>query len=293
MRRTLHHAPFTRRAAFLAVIFMMAGGCALQQDLVAVDSRVARQQKKAEADRAALRSEIAKYHQEQLKLDEGYRNRHAELHTLMNELREEMQALQGQAEESTHDIQRRITPLSESAASQEEHWKNLEKQLQMSLLRITRLEEYLGLEPSEKPVPVESKETEADKGEAKGEKTPEGLYEEAKTRFDQGEYEEARELFQAYLDQYAQSKNADNAQFWIGEIYYHEKWYEKAILEYQKVIENHPKGNKVSSALLKQGFAFSNLGDNANAKLVLKELVRKYPDSTEAKIAKKKLQALQ
>jgi len=85
---------------------------------------------------------------------------------------------------------------------------------------------------------------------------------------------------------------ADNAQFWIGEIYYNQKWYEKAILEYQKVIENYPNGNKVQSALLKQGFSFFNLGDKANARLIFTELIKKYPKSNEAEIAKKKLKGL-
>ncbi|MBU4503079.1 MAG: tetratricopeptide repeat protein, partial [Proteobacteria bacterium] len=81
-------------------------------------------------------------------------------------------------------------------------------------------------------------------------------------------------------------------QFWIGEIYYSEKWYEKAIVEYQKVIEKYPKGNKVPASLLKQGFAFLNLGDKANARLILQELVKKYSEATEAKIATKKLKEL-
>jgi tol-pal system protein YbgF len=88
---------------------------------------------------------------------------------------------------------------------------------------------------------------------------------------------------------YPKSKHADNAQFWIGEIYYREKWYEKAILEYQKVIEKYPKGNKVESSLLKQGLAFYNIGDRANARLILNVLIKKYPKSNEAKIAKRKL----
>ena len=58
------------------------------------------------------------------------------------------------------------------------------------------------------------------------------------------------------MEKYPKSNSADNAQFWIGEIYYREKWYEKAILEYQKVIENYPQGNKISAALLKQGLHF-------------------------------------
>ena len=82
---------------------------------------------------------------------------------------------------------------------------------------------------------------------------------------------------------------AGNAQFWLGETYYREQWYEKAILEYQKVIENYPDGNKIEASLLKQGLAFFNLGDKANARLILQELIRKHPKSNEAQIARQKV----
>ncbi|MBW2193487.1 MAG: tol-pal system protein YbgF, partial [Deltaproteobacteria bacterium] len=116
------------------------------------------------------------------------------------------------------------------------------------------------------------------------------IYTSAKMAFDRGNYDAAREGFQTLIKQYPGSRHADNAQFWLGEIYYREKWYEKAILEYQKVIEQHPKGNKMQAALLKQGFAFYNLGDKANARLILKELIKKFPESTEAEIARKKIE---
>jgi tol-pal system protein YbgF len=275
--------------ALLAIVLLVGGGCALQEDLVTVNSRVTGQSKKAEADRAALRAELARYHEEQIKSEETYRNKYADLHALMNDLREDVQGLRGQLEESGYDAQQR----AESDTRRQEQWQKVEKQLQSSLDRIIRLEAYLGMEPSEKLLPSEAAATEPHAGKPTTEQTPDGLYAAAKQRFDRGEYEDARQLFQALLEQHPKSDNADNAQFWIGEIYYHEKWYEKAILEYQKVIENYPKGNKVRSALLKQGLAFSNLGDGDNAKLILKELVRKYPNSKEANIAEKKLKTFQ
>ena len=78
----------------------------------------------------------------------------------------------------------------------------------------------------------------------------------------------------------------------LGETYYQEKWYPKAILEYQKVIENYPKGNKVSAAYLKQALSFSEMGEAGNAKLILRQLIKKFPNSSEASIAKKKLEKL-
>jgi TolA-binding protein len=51
-------------------------------------------------------------------------------------------------------------------------------------------------------------------------------------------------LFQSLIQKYPQSETVDNAQFWIGESYYREKWYERAILEYQTVIEKISQGQQ-------------------------------------------------
>jgi TolA-binding protein len=58
------------------------------------------------------------------------------------------------------------------------------------------------------------------------------------------------------------------------------------------VIEKYPKGNKVPSALLKQGHAFLALGDKVNSRLIFEELIRKYPNTAEAKAASEKLKEI-
>jgi TolA-binding protein len=45
----------------------------------------------------------------------------------------------------------------------------------------------------------------------------------------------------------------------------------------------------VPGAYLKQGLAFEKLGENANARLILNQLMEKFPDSNEAGIARRKL----
>jgi tol-pal system protein YbgF len=267
-------------------VLISMGGCALQQDLVLVNDEVIALRQKTEADMASLRSEVTRYHEDQIESDRASRSRHAELRALINELRDEMGQVRGGMEEGQYDSQKRLADLAEA------NRKNLEKSLQSHIDRIVRIEQYLGMEPSEKPVTSDTRQDEGIKGKLEVQETGEGLYTRAKQLFDKGEYEDSRELFRSFLKQYPKSKKADNAQFWLGEIYYREKWYEKAILEYQKVIEDYPKGNKTSSALLKQGFAFLNLGDKANARLILKELIRKFPDSNEANVAKNKLKTL-
>lgn len=82
---------------------------------------------------------------------------------------------------------------------------------------------------------------------------------------------------------------ADNSLFWIGEIYYKNGDYKRAIIEYQNVIEKYPSGNKVPAAYLKQGLAFYNIDRKDNAKLIFETLISKFPLTNEALIAKKKL----
>jgi tol-pal system protein YbgF len=79
---------------------------------------------------------------------------------------------------------------------------------------------------------------------------------------------------------------AANALFWRGESFYQAKDYGQAILSYQEVIDKHPKSNKIPGALLKQGVSFITLGKDKPGRLLLEDLVKRFPDSSEAKRAK-------
>ena len=117
----------------------------------------------------------------------------------------------------------------------------------------------------------------------------ESLYAAAYELFREGKYEKSREAFETFLKQYPETEFSDNAQFWIGECYYFEKKYEKAIIEYDKVVKNFPEGSKVPYALLKQGLSFLQLGDKASAKLLLQQVIKDYPNTSQARIARTRL----
>lgn len=213
-----------------------------------------------------------------------YRQGSAEIKSLVDEIRSENRRLAGRLEALEH---RSKTLGDQETKGMETDFARLDAAVSRNFQRLISLEDYMGFESSSGKVA----------GELQGVKEPEdtseeGLYNAAKTFLDREEFEPARKGFEAFIKRYPESDNADNARFWIAESYYREKWYEKAILEYQKVIESYPKGNKVPAALLKQGYAFANLGENANARLILKELIRKHPNGNEAKIAADKLKTI-
>jgi len=55
------------------------------------------------------------------------------------------------------------------------------------------------------------------------------------------------------------------------------------------VTKNFPDGNKVPYALLKQGLSFLKLGDKASAKLLLQQVIKDFPNTSQARIARAKL----
>ena len=263
---------------------VVLSGCALQQDVISLDDRLARSERRyaeAEQKNKELESKLSEYSKD----DKNLRSKTASQSATIDSLREEIRILSGRLEETEYFLKQKIQAFEKSSEA-------IDKTTNSNKDRIARVEQYLNFESTasgQKSPPDSGKTSEK---QVKTQLSEEGIYQSAKQAYDQGDLEAAREGFKKLIKQYPKSKNADNAQFWIGEIYYHEKWYEKAILEYQKVIEKYPKGNKVQASLLKQGFAFSNLGDKSNARLILSELIKKYPKSNEAKIAKRKLKGL-
>ena len=317
-------AVFTTLALFSIIFY----GCALRQDIYSLDNRLVALEKRnivlenqslgQNQSNLELKKRILKLEKQNLKLEkqnlaskkklarikssaedsnkahkekeQNLRNQSAKLHVILESLREEIQLINGKLEETDYVLKQKVKVFDDVDKEKNSRLNQLgnrldklENSIDSNKDIIARLEQYLKFESSEKIDLTIKKDTEAEKEPSEKE-----LYLLAKMAFDQGDFETAREEFGKFLTKYPKSERADNAQYWISEIYYREKWYEKAILEYQKVIENYPKGNKVPDSLLKQGFAFNNIGDKANARLVFKELIEKYPKSEQTKVAKEK-----
>ena len=118
-------------------------------------------------------------------------------------------------------------------------------------------------------------------------------YEAARRALEKKDYKLAVGRFKEFLKKHAKSKLAANAQYWLGECHYALREFDQAIIEFDAVRRKYPQGDKVPAALLKQGYAFAELGEKVNARLILQEVVEKYPQSSEAAKAKLKLKTLE
>ncbi|MDA1000068.1 MAG: tol-pal system protein YbgF [bacterium] len=101
----------------------------------------------------------------------------------------------------------------------------------------------------------------------------------------------ARLLLQRFIEKYPTHELADDAQYLIGESYFAEKNYERAILSYNKVQVDYANGDKAPDALLKEALSFLSLGDKASARELLERVGRKYPGSDAARNALERLKS--
>lgn len=198
----------------------------------------------------------------------------------LDSLKSDFQVLSGRFEEARH--------LSDKTLNSNKAFLEIsEGRLSSIETRLTKLEKDIAAQTAI----LSNLKYSASKLEEATEKRPKtsakALYKSALDLIRSGKTKKARDLFKQYLRDYPDGALANNAQFWIGESYYGEKEYEKAIVEYDDVITKYPTGGKVPAALLKQGMAFRKIKNYKAGNAILKKLIKKYPRSEEAKIAKK------
>ena len=108
----------------------------------------------------------------------------------------------------------------------------------------------------------------------------------------ESQYDQALLAFKSFLKDYPDSAFSSNAQYWIGEVNYVMQNYEIAINEYQALLNTYPNSQKISHALLKIGYSYAELGNIADAKKILKEVIRQYPDTTVSRLANERLRKI-
>jgi tol-pal system protein YbgF len=288
----------------IGIALLFVAGCATTGDLRRVHGNLDHQIRltnekiaSVEQNSGGVKDEIAGLRKEDEKAVESItalRGTLADNRAEVTEIREQIQQIKG----SIDSLRRDLSTSATRTNKREDEEKGVREKLDKLTFKINFIENFLGIgkkeaapdaaaEKNGKPPVTPQKET-----AGKGKPLPsdkESLYAAAYELFREGKYEKSGEAFESFLKQYPKSEFSDNAQFWIGECYYFVKNYEKAIIEYDKVVKNFPEGSKVPYALLKQGLSFLQLGDKASAKLLLQQVIKDYPNTSQARIARTRL----
>ena len=138
-------------------------------------------------------------------------------------------------------------------------------------------------------VSVETLQTPPTPGAGAPPQSPEEFYQNGLRDLQGGKLKLALQQFQDYLRYYPETELAGNAQFYVGEVLYRQGKLRQAIEAYDLVLERYPNGNKTAGAHLKKGFALLELKRRTSGVRELRELIRRFPRSEEAKLARQRL----
>jgi len=115
---------------------------------------------------------------------------------------------------------------------------------------------------------------------------PNQLYDQAALDLTQGRYALALQGFREFLRRFPTSELADNAQYGVGECFFAQARYDSAAIEYARVDNIYPSGDRVPAALYKLGLTQENLAQRDAARRTMQDLVKRFPQSGEAQLAR-------
>ena len=118
---------------------------------------------------------------------------------------------------------------------------------------------------------------------------PDVLYNNALRDYTGGKNDLAAQEFNDYIKFYPNTDLAGNSYFYLAEIQFKAGDYQKAVANYDLVLQNFPSGNKAATAQLKKGYALLELGKEDEGTQELKHVIQRYPRTTEAAQAREKL----
>lgn len=203
----------------------------------------------------------------------------ADADVMIEDLRVEIQTLKGRVEEAEHNFSQEENTINKSLRDLDDRMSELESKFDIILAHLNKLQNILGGKKSS------SRET-------------------AKTSSDIGVYDAimkiitveknfdlAAKKFRSFIKKYPSSPLTDNAQYWLAECYYAQGQYSTAEREFKKLITEYPKSDKRCGAILKRSFALDELKQKSKSTQLLKTVVNECPDTTEAKMAQKKLRS--
>lgn len=117
-------------------------------------------------------------------------------------------------------------------------------------------------------------------------------YQAALSALEAGQPQVALVQFQDFLANYQGHSLTPNAGYWLGECHYSMKRYDAAISAFKDVVAQYPGHEKAAASMLKAGYSYALLGDAASARFFLEALVKDFPSSQPASLARARLAAM-
>ena len=107
-----------------------------------------------------------------------------------------------------------------------------------------------------------------------------------------GKHAVARDLYEEYVEKYPSDPGSAEARFQLGEIAFAERRYQDAIVQFGRVAQDFGASVRAPDALLRTAESMVAIGLNDDAKTVLSDVPRRYPNTPAAARARDRLAQL-
>ena len=121
---------------------------------------------------------------------------------------------------------------------------------------------------------------------------PQRLFDSSWADYTAGEYDLAVQGFESYLRAFPRNQRAHEAQLLIAESLAWQKKDMEAVTAYDRVIANYPGSPSVPTAYYKRGMTFERLGESARARESYETLIKQFPETQQAVMAKQRLESV-
>jgi tol-pal system protein YbgF len=129
-------------------------------------------------------------------------------------------------------------------------------------------------------------------GSAPGGGTAEEYYGTGLQMMSQQSYATARMAFEQLIREFPEHERAPDAQFQVGQAFYHEQQFDSAYAALERVAEQWAEAPRAAAALFRAGAIAEERRDFARARRYFERVRSAYPRSDEARQAQQKLQSL-
>ncbi len=109
------------------------------------------------------------------------------------------------------------------------------------------------------------------------------------TDFNLGNYRQANETLDAFVDTYSESPEISQAIYWSGEAHLAMMQYDISVERFTRYIQEFADGEFRAASIYKLGLTFQKKEDNARRDAIWNRLIEEFPDSREAQLARDKM----
>lgn len=170
----------------------------------------------------------------------------------------------GEYDQLIRDINGKVENLEYRINTLEKKMEVIEKDID---LRFSQMSKKVG---TAAPAPVSRSQANSaskpkNNAQLKTDVEPKKLYEQALADLKENKLDDSELKFSQFLNTYPKDTLAENAQYWLGEVYYKKQDFAKSAVAFKEGYSKYPEGTKGPDCLLKLGLSMKALGKKEEA----------------------------